>query len=595
MLYKQQKEDDELMRQRRHGEEILSRLSSARYDAEAKGQTGVVSKIDVLYDRMKEMIETAPEVKETEGGLLRYKGFDFTSFFREMKLLAPELNTENFTDPIKSELVKQTDLLRIIAGVKVGKEARSKTITEAGFFERIPMYYEKQRKGITGKIYGGGETAVDVVKEFLYGDFFRGWKSIFSGIKEKFSEEFSIINFLLYGEKRAIGGQIFGLGGPREDKVPIWASPYEYIIKAQSAKKLGYNALDYMNETGQIPGFVAGGLIQKFKNGEKVEKDPDDMTGPEKIEWLKKKYPNVGELESKKVVEKEKGWFTSIFEKIKGTEKPQAAPVAPDKTKKEFTIPPNVKDENLKILLETMDAKEIKKYKGGLIQAFQEAVGGKIPQYKHGGYVPENTLAYLHGGEVVLSSEKSALKAVSDSGEKIGEEIRRAIEDALKSVKVEVEDKKLELDTESFDRSIARLETTFNKTIDVGVPTAVGADNSSARLDEFVESVDKKLSVLELALYGNIGEVNEIKEITIPTLSEEMYTQTARMVDSTKDDSYLKGKLHELLNDLENFKLTPMDTRIRTVENLINSMDQGIKDHFDRIASLNIRSGLTTI
>jgi hypothetical protein len=146
MLYKQQKENDELMRQRRHGEEILSRLSAARYDAEAKGQTGLVGKIDILRDKMKGMIEAAPEVIEEEGGLLRYKGFDFTGLFREMKLLAPELNIKDFTDPIKSELEKQTHLLELISGVKVGEEAKPKGITEAGFFERISMYYEGQRK-----------------------------------------------------------------------------------------------------------------------------------------------------------------------------------------------------------------------------------------------------------------------------------------------------------------------------------------------------------------------------------------------------------------------------------------------------------------
>ena len=405
------------------------------------------------------------------------------------------------------------------------------------------------------------------------------------------------------------------------------------------------------------------------------------MTGPEKI--------------SKK----------SIFDRIKdiiGIGKSQQIPA---KTKEKFTIPSNITDENRKTLLEIMNAEEIKKHNGGLIQSFQKggkvlthddalehlitaidlnkklpkdilnkfastktnefaldymrdsiegftgtnkehlkrgttyldlykksvdpsfkffapkkketgliqqaeeagkairgvgarakamaeileatkATGGKIPQYEHGGYVPENTLAYLHGGEVVLPAEKSSLKVISSSGEKIGAEIKRAIEDALKDIKVEVKDKKMEVETESFDRSIDRLATIFDKTINVAAPTAVGADNSLSRLDEFIEVVDKEFSAYRLDLNDNIEKVREIKEI-IPTL------QTARMIDSAEDNSHLKKELHELLNDLENFTLIPMDTRIRTVERLTESMRYNIDNNSDLITSLNNRSSLT--
>jgi hypothetical protein len=64
-----------------------------------------------------------------------------------------------------------------------------------------------------------------------------------------------------------VGGTITGPGGPREDKVPILASPGEFVVKASSAKKLGKSALDYINERGEMPRFARGGFVRGFANG----------------------------------------------------------------------------------------------------------------------------------------------------------------------------------------------------------------------------------------------------------------------------------------------------------------------------------------
>ena len=57
------------------------------------------------------------------------------------------------------------------------------------------------------------------------------------------------------------GGIITGPGGPRDDRVPIMASPGEFIVKASSAKRLGKSALEYINQKGRVPGFANGGEI----------------------------------------------------------------------------------------------------------------------------------------------------------------------------------------------------------------------------------------------------------------------------------------------------------------------------------------------
>jgi len=66
-------------------------------------------------------------------------------------------------------------------------------------------------------------------------------------------------------DKKAGGGRIFGAGGPREDKVPAMLSPGEYVVRAASAQKLGYGALEHMNQKGEVPGFAEGGRAKRFK------------------------------------------------------------------------------------------------------------------------------------------------------------------------------------------------------------------------------------------------------------------------------------------------------------------------------------------
>jgi TP901 family phage tail tape measure protein len=69
-------------------------------------------------------------------------------------------------------------------------------------------------------------------------------------------------------EGQQTGGQIVGPGGPTDDVIPIMASSGEYVIKAASAKRLGKNALNYINTTGQLPRLAGGGDLDYFYNPE---------------------------------------------------------------------------------------------------------------------------------------------------------------------------------------------------------------------------------------------------------------------------------------------------------------------------------------
>lgn len=60
---------------------------------------------------------------------------------------------------------------------------------------------------------------------------------------------------------KAKGGPIDGPGGPTDDRVLIAASPGEYMIRASAASRLGRGTLDFLNQTGSIPGRAMGGFI----------------------------------------------------------------------------------------------------------------------------------------------------------------------------------------------------------------------------------------------------------------------------------------------------------------------------------------------
>jgi archaellum component FlaC len=69
----------------------------------------------------------------------------------------------------------------------------------------------------------------------------------------------------------SIGGNVSGPGGPREDKVAAYLSPGEFVIRAHSARQIGYANLDHMNKKGTIPAMFAanGGQAPAITTGSK--------------------------------------------------------------------------------------------------------------------------------------------------------------------------------------------------------------------------------------------------------------------------------------------------------------------------------------
>ena len=59
----------------------------------------------------------------------------------------------------------------------------------------------------------------------------------------------------------ATGGAVIGSGGPKQDNIPAMLSPGEFVVKAASARNIGYSILDAINKTGKIPKLKDGALV----------------------------------------------------------------------------------------------------------------------------------------------------------------------------------------------------------------------------------------------------------------------------------------------------------------------------------------------
>ena len=106
---------------------------------------------------------------------------------------------------------------------------------------------------------------------------------------------------MLEGPSHAKGGIAAKVG-----KQPIEMEGGEYVIKKSSAKKLGEDVLDYLNETGKVPQFMAGGYAKKmYMDGGMVEGEALEMGG--KVQDNRAGFTPVYEQGGKVTVSSEAG------------------------------------------------------------------------------------------------------------------------------------------------------------------------------------------------------------------------------------------------------------------------------------------------
>lgn len=170
------------------------------------------------------------------------------------------------TDPVQKEMIqnrkvlaKATDAERKtvedLIAARIAEEAATEQATErADFYGNVmsSALEEATRKGaslddvlknIAGSFIDAG------IQAAIFGE--GPFGSIFGG---------SSILDVIFPQKKADGGMIYGAGGPRDDKVPVLASPGEFMVNARATAR-NRHLLEAMNAGGRGQALAAGGMI----------------------------------------------------------------------------------------------------------------------------------------------------------------------------------------------------------------------------------------------------------------------------------------------------------------------------------------------
>lgn len=170
------------------------------------------------------------------------------------------------TDPVQKEMIqnrkvlaKATDAERKtvedLIAARIAEEAATEQATErADFYGNVisSALDEATRKGaslddvlknIAGSFIDAG------IQAAIFGE--GPFGSVFGG---------SSILDVIFPQKKADGGMIYGAGGPRDDKVPVLASPGEFMVNARATAR-NRHLLEAMNAGGRGQALAAGGMI----------------------------------------------------------------------------------------------------------------------------------------------------------------------------------------------------------------------------------------------------------------------------------------------------------------------------------------------
>lgn len=230
----------------------------------------IVSSIEALNNNV---VAALIDIKE-EANLGREQAVDDISAVNQASIIAQEIGKLRTAEPGPA----QTQRARVITdktqelvrekGLSAATKALEVTFVDAT--TNIPKALEEFSTSTTAS-----KESIDLVNETL---------GLFSTNMTDLSEQFGSVkvgleNFLevlnksssaiprLGGsgnvQRRASGGLIFGPGGPKEDRVPILASPGEFVVNAAAVNKFGAKNLEKINAQGAT-GKQEG---NKFKNG----------------------------------------------------------------------------------------------------------------------------------------------------------------------------------------------------------------------------------------------------------------------------------------------------------------------------------------
>jgi TP901 family phage tail tape measure protein len=141
-------------------------------------------------------------------------------------------------------------------------------------------FFEKEGRGDIAKALEDaflkrGEAALGLPEGFLTSfiseeETLRKLEKTAAEAQIKAAEEMLKVTARLLGETgaavgRASGGPIRGAGTGTSDSINARLSNGEFVLRASAVSRLGVGTLDYMNQTGELPGFASGGRFDNAR------------------------------------------------------------------------------------------------------------------------------------------------------------------------------------------------------------------------------------------------------------------------------------------------------------------------------------------
>lgn len=167
------------------------------------------------------------------------------------------------TDPIKRELLKyRKQMAEATVAERAEVEALIRTEQQLKAVQAAREYASDAVGDFLDQVIAKGGKASDVLRNLASQFLSMATRSVLSG-SGWFADLLGISGGLFGGGKvqtKADGGMIFGAGGPRADKVPVWASAGEFMVNARATAKYR-PVLERINSGAGLPGFANGGMI----------------------------------------------------------------------------------------------------------------------------------------------------------------------------------------------------------------------------------------------------------------------------------------------------------------------------------------------
>jgi len=289
-MYQQGKYDKEIRRQIDTAKQWRGTLIAAQREAEVRGPgfEKYVTELQPFIDRATEVAATAGKTVDEQGR--RYRS-TWGKLLDEQSRVETELERGGLSAEKQAEKEKELAAIR----TKIAELPPEQRITEyaykgglEGIFGEEKAELMKTLKDIEGApasdIYSPIVEALTQTDSDIVAAIDAGVLSLATVMKGEKLEAKEVGDlsktftdyFLTFGSRAAAqifrrrdpsgsfesGGKIAGPGGSTEDRIPIMSSAGEYVLRTAAARRLGYNALDYMNATGRMPGFAAGDLVK---------------------------------------------------------------------------------------------------------------------------------------------------------------------------------------------------------------------------------------------------------------------------------------------------------------------------------------------